>query len=37
LRGPVQNAAEKTRIAELAQQAAPGAKINNELEVKAAQ
>ena len=36
LRGPVQNAVEKTKIAELAQQAAPGAKINNELEVKAA-
>ena len=36
LRGPVQSEAEKTKIAELAKQAAQGAMIHNELEVKAA-
>ena len=35
LRGPVQNEAEKTKIAELAQSAAGNAKIDNQLEVKA--
>jgi osmotically-inducible protein OsmY len=35
LRGPVQNEAEKTKIAELAQSAADKAKIDNQLEVKA--
>src|SRR4029077_9816756 len=35
LRGPVQNEAEKARIAELAQAAASNAKIDNQLEVKA--
>ena len=35
LRGPVQNKAEKTKIAELAQSAAGNAKIDNQLEVKA--
>ena len=35
LRGPVQNAAEKAKIAELAQAAAGNAKIDNQLEVKA--
>ena len=35
LRGPVQNAAEKTKIAELAQAAAGNTKIDNQLEVKA--
>ena len=35
LRGPVQNAAEKAKIAELAQSAAGNAKIDNQLEVKA--
>ena len=35
LRGPVQNEAEKTKIAELAQSAAGNAKIENQLEVKA--
>ena len=35
LRGPVKNDAEKTKIAELAQQAAGNAKIDNQLEVKA--
>jgi hyperosmotically inducible protein len=35
LRGPVQNEAEKTKIAELAQAAAGNAKIDNQLEVKA--
>jgi hyperosmotically inducible periplasmic protein len=35
LRGPVQNEAEKVRIAELAQSAAGNAKIDNQLEVKA--
>jgi hyperosmotically inducible protein len=35
LRGPVQNEAEKTKIAELAQSAASNAKIDNQLEVKA--
>ena len=34
LRGPVNNDAEKTKIAELAQSAAGGAKIDNQLEVK---
>ena len=37
LRGPVKSATEKTKIAELAQQAAPSAKINNQLEVKASE
>jgi hyperosmotically inducible protein len=35
LRGPVQNEAEKAKIAELAQSAAGNAKIDNQLEVKA--
>ena len=35
LRGSVQNEAEKTKIAELAQSAAGNAKIDNQLEVKA--
>jgi hyperosmotically inducible protein len=35
LRGPVQNEAEKTKIAELAQSAADKAKIDNQLKVKA--
>ena len=35
LRGPVQNEAEKTKIADLAQSAAGNAKIDNQLEVKA--
>jgi len=35
LRGPVQNEAEKTKIAELAQSAAGNTKIDNQLEVKA--
>jgi hyperosmotically inducible protein len=35
LRGPVNNDAEKTKIAELAQSAAGNAKIDNQLEVKA--
>ena len=35
LRGPVQNAAEKAKIAELAQSAAGNAKIDNQLGVKA--
>jgi hyperosmotically inducible periplasmic protein len=35
LRGPVQNEAEKAKIAELAQSAASNAKIDNQLEVKA--
>ncbi|MEO8439510.1 MAG: BON domain-containing protein [Spartobacteria bacterium] len=34
LRGPVKSAAEKARIAELANSAAAGAKIDNQLEVK---
>lgn len=34
LRGPVNNEAERTKIAELAQSAAGGAKIDNQLEVK---
>jgi hyperosmotically inducible periplasmic protein len=34
LRGPVNNDAEKAKIAELAQSAAGGAKIDNQLEVK---
>ena len=34
LRGPVNNDAEKTKIAELAQTAAGNAKIDNQLEVK---
>ena len=37
LRGPVQNEAEKTKIAELAQSAAGNAKIDNQLEVKASE
>ena len=37
LRGPVKSAAEKAKIAELAQNAAQGAKIDNQLEVKAAE
>lgn len=35
LRGPVKNAAEKTKIAQLAQAAAKGVRIDNQLEVKA--
>lgn len=35
LRGPVMNAEEKSKIDQLAKTAAPGAKIKNELEVKA--
>lgn len=34
LRGPVDSAKEKSTIAKLAQSAAPGAKIDNQLEVK---
>jgi len=37
LRGPVKSAAEKAKIAELAQNAAQGAKIDNQLEVKASE
>ena len=37
LRGPVKSAAEKTKIAQLAQNAAQGAKIDNQLEVKASE
>jgi hyperosmotically inducible protein len=37
LRGPVDSAQEKSRIAQLAQSAAGGAKIDNQLEVKASQ
>ena len=37
LRGPVQNAAEKSKIEQLAASAASGAKIDNQLEVKEAQ
>jgi len=37
LRGPVKSAAEKAKIAELAQTAAQGAKIDNQLEVKASE
>lgn len=35
LRGPVQSPAEKSKIEQLAASAAPGAKIDNQLEVKA--
>ena len=35
LRGPVNNAGEKTKIGQLATSAAPGAKIDNQLEIKA--
>ena len=34
LRGPVKTAEEKTKIDQLATSAAPGAKIDNQLEVK---
>ena len=37
LRGPVKNSAEKAKIAQLAQNAAQGAKIDNQLEVKASE
>ena len=37
LRGPVKSEAEKTKIAQLAKQAAQGAMIHNELEVKASE
>ena len=37
LRGPVKSAAEKTKVAQLAQNAAQGAKIDNQLEVKASE
>jgi len=37
LRGPVNSADEKTKIAQLAQSAAGNAKIDNQIEVKAAQ
>lgn len=37
LRGPVNTAAEKEKIGQLAQSAAGGAKIDNQLEVKASQ
>ena len=37
LRGPVKSAAEKTKISQLAQNAALGAKIDNQLEVKASE
>ena len=37
LRGPVKSAAEKAKIAQLAQNAAQGAKIDNQLEVKASE
>jgi osmotically-inducible protein OsmY len=37
LRGPVKSESEKTKIAQLAKQAAQGAMIHNELEVKASE
>ena len=37
LRGPVKSAAEKAKIAQLAQNAAQGAKIDNQVEVKASE
>ena len=37
LRGPVKSAAEKAKIAQLAQNAAQGAKIDNQIEVKASE
>lgn len=37
LRGPVKSTAEKTKIAQLAQNAAQGTKIDNQLEVKASE
>ena len=37
LRGPVKNAAEKAKIAQLAQNAAQGVKIDNQIEVKASE
>ena len=37
LRGPVKNAAEKAKIAQLAESAAGQAKIENQLEVKTAE
>jgi len=37
LRGPVKSTAEKAKIAQLAQNAAQGAKIDNQLEVKASE
>jgi len=37
LRGPVKNAAEKAKIAQLAQNAAQGTKIDNQVEVKASE
>lgn len=37
LRGPVKSAAEKAKIAQLAKEAAQGAMIHNELEVKASE
>ena len=37
LRGPVKNAAEKAKIAQLAQNAAQGVKIENQIEVKASE
>jgi osmotically-inducible protein OsmY len=37
LRGPVKSAAEKAKIAQLAQDAAQGARIDNQLEVKASE
>ena len=37
LRGPVKNSAEKAKIAQLAQNAAQGAKIDNQVEVKASE
>jgi osmotically-inducible protein OsmY len=37
LRGPVKSEAEKTKIAQLAKEAAQGAMIHNELEVKASE
>jgi hyperosmotically inducible periplasmic protein len=36
LRGPVKTAEEKTKIQQVVKSAAPGTKINNQLEVKAA-
>ena len=37
LRGPVKNAAEKAKIAQLAQNAVQGVKIDNQIEVKASE
>ncbi len=37
LRGPVKSAAEKAKIAQLAETAAQGARVDNQLEVKASE